>query len=237
MADVPVRFAGLRGTLAAFAVDLFAGRVGSLTDAPMCSGGYDRQGVYDGAAWRLGVASDYAGNANVLSLRVNGTEVIDSAKNVKGTTLWSGGAIRVDANGDGTLRNLQLTGSASAPELRVATPAGSHARLRLMSGPSNRWALARFGDAESGGDAGSDLAVFAYDDNGTMIDVPMRVERKASGKWQINRPLSTSGGLSSWGVAPPSTRPTVRADATDLATALTLINQLRAALIADGTVQ
>ena len=70
MADVPVRFAGLRGTLAAFAVDLFAGRVGSLTDAPMCSGGYDRLGVYDGSAWRLGPASDYAGNANVLSLLV-----------------------------------------------------------------------------------------------------------------------------------------------------------------------
>ena len=110
MADVPVRFAGLRGTLAAFAVDLFAGRVGSLTDAPMCSGGYDRWGVYDGSAWRLGPASDYAGNANVLSLLVNGTSVIDSSRNVKSASLWSGGAIRVDALGDATLRNQNLSG-------------------------------------------------------------------------------------------------------------------------------
>ena len=110
MADVPVRFAGLRGTLAAFAVDLFAGRAGSLTDAPMCSGGYDRLGVYDGSAWRLGPASDYAGNANVLSLLVNGTSVIDSSRNVKGASLWSGGAIRVDGNGDITGRNQALTG-------------------------------------------------------------------------------------------------------------------------------
>lgn len=139
MADVPVRFAGLRGTLAAFAVDLFAGRVGALTDAPMCSGGYDRWGIYDGAAWRLGVASDYAGNANVLSLRINGTEVIDSTQNVKSTTLWSGGAIRIDANGDGTLRNLSLTGWANFSGVTRAPWSGAGAAATQFADLSAIW--------------------------------------------------------------------------------------------------
>ena len=123
MADVLIRLATIRGTLAAFAVDLFAGRAGSLTDAPMCSGGYDRWGVYDGSAWRLGVASDYAGNAQVLSLKVNGVALIDSAQNVKANEIWTGGAIRINALGDGTYRN--LTASAlTANKLPKASTGG-----------------------------------------------------------------------------------------------------------------
>ena len=136
MADVPVRFAGLRGTLAAFAVDLFAGRVGSLTDAPMCSGGSDRWGVYDGSAWRLGPASDYAGNANVLSLLVNGTSVIDSSRNVKGASLWSGGAIRIDALGDGFLRNLSISGLTNGTIPLVSTAGGLLGNSALSEGAS-----------------------------------------------------------------------------------------------------
>jgi len=143
MADVPVRFAGLRGTLAAFAVDLFAGRVGSLTDAPMCSGGYDRWGVYDGSAWRLGPASDYAGNANVLSLLVNGTSVIDSSRNVKAATVYTGGAIRIDGNGDFTGRNQTLTGTSTVAyqirqfgSERVESTLYSKPGLTALSGPT-----------------------------------------------------------------------------------------------------
>lgn len=53
---------------------------------------------------------DLSSYSNASEYRVGGTVVIDSTQNVKGTTLWSGGAIRIDANGDGTLRNLDLTG-------------------------------------------------------------------------------------------------------------------------------
>lgn len=65
----------------------------------------DRNGLLVAQDW-----IDLSNYSNASEYRVGGTVVIDSARNVKGATLWSGGAIRVDANGNGTLRNLDLTG-------------------------------------------------------------------------------------------------------------------------------
>lgn len=204
MADVPVRFAGLRGALAAFAVDLFAGRIGTLTDAPMCSGGYDRWGIYDGAAWRLGVASDYAGNANVLSLRVNGTEVIDSAQNVKGTTLWSGGAIRVDANGDGMLRNLDLTGTAKIGGYSRVRPNtdGSSQLLYMDAANSNfYWNVGKDSAPKIGGDAGERWVEYAYTDAGVKIEPPVRVcDRALDGVQTFGRKTNFLRELWAWAI-------------------------------------
>lgn len=240
MADVPVRFAGLRGTLAAFAVDLFAGRIGSLTDAPMCSGGYDRWGIYDGAAWRLGVASDYAGNANVLSLRINGAEVIDSTQNVKGTTLWSGGAIRIDANGNGTLRNLGLTGGfAVAQQIKSTwTLRGWNAGVSVQSATPSISLVA------TGAPIDAKCFDWVIEIDGTIHGRLVNDASTANNHWiEVTRSGFVATGvkipcsLGVNGVTPPASRPTVNATATDLATVIALTNQLRTALIACGIVQ
>ena len=240
MADVPVRFAGLRGTLAAFAVDLFAGRMGSLTDAPMCSGGYDRWGVYDGSAWRLGPASDYAGNANVLSLLVNGTSVIDSSRNVKGATLWSGGAIRVDGNGDGTLRNASLAGFVEATSYVQSTlpTRGWLAGIRSKSATPSIAIIA------TGAPTDEKCFDWIVEANGVIRGRLVNDASTGNNPWiEITRTgyvptgVKINCGLGVHGVTPPTTRPTVNATATDLATVIALTNQLRSALIACGIIQ
>ena len=190
MADVPVRFAGLRGTLSAFAVDLFAGRVGSLTDAPMCSGGYDRWGVYDGSAWRLGPASDYAGNANVLSLLVNGTSVIDSSRNVKAATVYTGGGLRINALGDMTPRNMAASGEISAQSISVVGLIGGDATFAIKNHSMTlRAALLVDGTAETGGDSGSNVVLRVWNDAGTSSSVVLWASRVTGYPLNILRPI------------------------------------------------
>lgn len=78
-----IRFQALRGAIASFAVDLFQGRVGAVTDAPIG----ERWGWWDGTAWRYAAYSDNAGN-------------VDSA------SLATSGAVRVDFDGNGSFKVL-----------------------------------------------------------------------------------------------------------------------------------
>ena len=68
-----IRFQALRGTLASFATDLFARRVGAVTDAPIG----ERWGWWDGTAWRYAAYSDNAGNVDSESLATSGTVRVD----------------------------------------------------------------------------------------------------------------------------------------------------------------
>lgn len=81
-----IRFQALRGTLASFATDLFARRVGAVTDAPIG----ERWGWWDGTAWRYAAYSDNAGNVDSESLATSG-------------------AVRVDFEGNASFRALACT--------------------------------------------------------------------------------------------------------------------------------
>jgi len=58
-----------------------------------------------------------------------------------------------------------------------------------------------------------------------------------SGSWAKKVQFSSAGGIGFFGIAAPTTRPTVNAECADLATAVALVNQLRTHLIACGMVQ
>lgn len=65
--------------------------------------------------------------------------------------------------------------------------AASIRRLRYQSGGSPRWDVLTEDTAEGGSDAGSDFEIRAYDDGGSSIDTPFKIERASTGAVTISR--------------------------------------------------
>lgn len=61
---------------------------------------------------------------------------------------------------------------------------------------TSRWYLSADSTAESGSNAGSNFSIRAYDDAGTLIDIPLTLVRAASGSLTINRPASVTNTTS-----------------------------------------
>jgi hypothetical protein len=68
----------------------------------------------------------------------------------------------------------------------------SQALLYFRSGGVARWSTYRDNGAESGGDAGSDFRIAAYNDAGAFIDNPISIIRAAGGAITLARPTNAS---------------------------------------------
>ena len=98
----------------------------------------DRNGLLVAQSWL-----DLSSYASASEYRVGGTVVVDGSRNVKGASLWSGGVIRIDGNGDFTGRNQTLTGTSTAAyqirqfgSERVESILYSKPGLTALSGPT-----------------------------------------------------------------------------------------------------
>lgn len=88
-----------------------------------------------------------------------------------------------------------LTGNLIAPSVRVAKPNGQEKMIELSTDSKLRWKIGATFDAESTGNAGSDLGFFRFDDSGTYIDGPFRIARQ-TGVTTINEVrLGNKGSL------------------------------------------
>lgn len=134
------------------------------------------------------------------------------------------------------------------------TPTGNLG-LSIKTNGLDRWKIVSDGGAETGSNAGSGLAIRRYDDAGALLSEVLFINR-SSGTVVLKSALSIEDGkniilgaatgtrigtnaaqkLSFYGLPPvvqPSNTP---ADATDLATALTLVNNLKAKLMTLGLI-
>lgn len=130
----------------------------------------------------------------------------------------------------------------------AAVPTGNLG-LSIKTNALDRWKVVSDGGAETGGNAGSGFAIRRYSDAGALLSEPIFISR-SSGTIVFKSALSINDGnnlvfggttgtqigtnatqkLSFYGL-PPVVQPTgTPADATDLATALTLVNNLKAKL-------
>ena len=208
MTAIPKKFGFIRTTLALWAANLFPGRAGVVTDAPMGSSTSETWGWYDGSAWKY--AARRGGDETFGTLTLNGAirptwhaNFVQTLQTGPGTAL----AVYSDAIGDGIelWSNLFFDGTyktvnakTSSYPTRVAFGNGAMSILSSSTQPT----------------AG-----------GTVADMAVR--------FQVNR----FGGVGLFGATAPTTRPTVNAACTDLATCIALTNQLRTHLIACGLVQ
>jgi hypothetical protein len=215
MALVPKRFGFIRTTLALWGADLFGNRAGVVTDAPKDAGTLETWGWYDGSTWRY-------------AARRGGDETFGNIS-VTGLTSTGGATITGDLVAQKT--------TAGETNILIAALAGSFATIRFTTSGSDRWLFRKTSSAESGSNAGSDLELIAMTDAGVIIDRPIQVARVAGGPITFVRKINASSGVGFYGQAAPTTRPTVNAACTDLATAVALVNQLRTHLIACGMVQ
>lgn len=81
-----------------------------------------------------------------------------------------------------------MSSGANAPAITGA--AGGSRALFFETGLVNRWATGASGDAETGGNAGSNWALWRYTDAGALIDAALTVNR-ASGQTQVKSLNST----------------------------------------------
>jgi hypothetical protein len=97
------------------------------------------------------------------------------------------GVVRLSINASGTVTipgNTKLEGSLNiapatgwANQYISAPTAGDKANIFLRSGSTNRWAIIKNNDAESGGNAGASLLIARYADDGSYIDSPITINR------------------------------------------------------------
>lgn len=87
---------------------------------------------------------------------------------------------------NGTLIMAPASGG-SAFDLRAAA-SGQQTTIQMRTGTSIRWSIDKNATAESGSNAGSSLAIGAYDDAGTSIDFPVVITRAAGGAILMQRP-------------------------------------------------
>lgn len=143
---------------------------------------------------------------------------------------WASGPLFTVGQNSSTNSRIQINGAASQVK-----------GIRFQSAGSNRWFLGADNTSESGSNAGARFILIAQDDSGNEIDRPIDFGRNTGAQMNFggtsNRPARFTGGISAWGVTVPTSRPTVNAAATDLATTTALVNQLRTQLIAYGFVQ
>lgn len=88
------------------------------------------------------------------------------------------GDLVVNRDGEGADARTLLTGDANQRQVHVVQTNGQ-----------NRWAWGAGNDAESEREGGSSWILVAYDDSGTEIDRPLRVDRSTDGAVVLSRPL------------------------------------------------
>jgi hypothetical protein len=88
-------------------------------------------------------------------------------------------------------KNFQAGATAQAAPSSVDyyTASGYGRQARVFSGGSLRLAYGTAGETESGSDVGCDYTIGVYNDAGTFIDSPLRIQRKAGVPMTVSRPV------------------------------------------------
>lgn len=176
---------------------------------------------------------------NNINLKAAGTTVLNIQA---GSGTLTGqfsvtGVVVVGQNTGGT--SIQLNGAA-----------GNSRSLLWKTAGNNRWQIHADSAAEGGANAGSDLTLQGYADNGSIFATPYLVVRRSDGRFLFYDGVHHAFGVTTgskigtattqkigfWNATPvvqPSGTP---AAATDLATAIALVNSLRTSLLATGLV-
>jgi hypothetical protein len=163
------------------------------------------------------------GNSTVTGdVAVNGGDLTSSAStfnllNATATTLNMGGAC-TSLNFGGASGSFRFGNGAGSVNFFLSGAAGSERNLIFRSGTSARWRVVVDNSAESGSDAGSALAIRAYNDSAVLIDTPITIVRASAGAITIggtsNRPTSFTGSVSAAGRIVASTITTFSANDT-----------------------
>jgi len=109
---------------------------------------------------------------------------------------------------------------------KISGNAGSSRSWYFQTAGVNRWELRINTVAESGGNAGSDLNLLSYADNGSYITNPVTITRSTAA-------FGLSGAFGC-NAATPQSAYAVGAAASDPATTMALVNLLRTALLNNG---
>lgn len=104
--------------------------------------------------------------SNVPSLGISNKTYIDAQD-----------ALKVDRAGDTMTADLEIDTSAAAAKLILDRPAGYDGALQVNTNDVKRWLLGANTTAEGGSNAGSDLSIKAYDDNGSLIAEALKIMR------------------------------------------------------------
>jgi hypothetical protein len=158
--------------------------------------------TYNGSVWQRveggadlnGVNLSVSGNSDMGNIRVAGNTISSTNTN---------GDINLTPNGAGSARLPNPvtigTGSAAA-RLGLQSSAAGGFEINWSTGTTNRWVLEKAG-AETGSDAGSNLALYRYNDAGGFAGTVMTFARssgsvtvigalsKGSGSFRIDHPL------------------------------------------------
>lgn len=102
-----------------------------------------------------------------------------AAAGAEGAPVTFGVPFKFDANGRMALEGpLALTPASADAAIILDRAAGDLAALRAQTGGVERWRLVLAdGAAESAGNAGSNLQFMRYSDTGTLVDVPLSINR------------------------------------------------------------
>lgn len=143
----------------------------------------------------------------MLSLLVNGTSVIDSSRNVKAATVYTGGVIRIDGNGDFTGRNQTLTGTSTVVyqirqfgSERVESIQYSKPGLTALSGPTVETSVLT-GLGAAGGWAAVTFPAGRLDLVGLLTQIKARGVVTGAGASEITWRLRVNGVVVSAAVA------------------------------------
>lgn len=149
-----------------------------------------------------------------------------------------------------TIRDSVTAGTGFAAD--AATPT-ANLGLSIKTGALDRWKIVSDGGAESGGNTGSGLAIRRYDDAGALLSEPVFISR-SSGTIVLKSAVSVTDGnnlvfggatgsqigtnatqkLAFYGLPPVVQPGSVPAAATDLASAVALVNRVRDVVLALG---
>jgi hypothetical protein len=132
---------------------------------------------------------------------------------ITGPTTAPTGAATITGTGSGANISLALvpaglgavsvgTATSSGTQVNVNGAVTTKPGLSLYSGGSQRWAISLDPFPESGGNAGSNLALYNYADNGANIGNPMSILRGSGAIF-----IANCFGV--WGTAPPATKPVI----------------------------
>jgi len=113
---------------------------------------------------------------------------------------------------------------------RISAAAASSRAIQFETDSTARWLVKADGAAESGSNNGSNLVFAPMSDAGASLGDAVTIIRATQGFRHENKPLGF------YGTTPIAKQTGTPAAATDLATALALVNDLRAKLLAVGIV-
>jgi hypothetical protein len=117
-----------------------------------------------------------------------GAGVIKASAGITCTTLDSTTRMKCAIAGNAYISAASLSGIDCT--LALSDDAGKARGIGFLTGANRRWIWYCLNDAESGGNAGSSMQLWAYDDANSAIDQPITIARAAGGSMTIARPIS-----------------------------------------------